>query len=307
MKKSVVIRLIIGIFILLFLIYKIDAAKVYETVKMTSPQALIIFLLLPFLMLFGTSINLFILLKSLKEKVSFSEIVKHNFLSRSVGFYFPGKLGEFSLVYLLRKQVSYGNGTLVVIMDKMITFIVLAIISVLGFFIFFEQGQALRLMLFLIIIFTLFFMSLASDKIRGLVKKYLLRSYAPLFKGFSKNMFYLLKKRKDVILLNLIITFLLWFVLGALIKVIFVLFGHNLALSEVFIIHSIGVLSSAIPISISGIGVRESIAVFLFSRLNVQPEITLGVYLLFLFFSYLIASVIIIINNKKIANIKLKK
>ena len=64
------------------------------------------------------------------------------------------------------------------------------------------------------------------------------------------------------------------------VQLIFYSFGKNVSIVDISFITSIAMLVSLIPISIAGLGVRESIAVYLFNLILVKPEITIIVYLI---------------------------
>ena len=60
------------------------------------------------------------------------------------------------------------------------------------------------------------------------------------------------------------------------------------------------IIISLIPISISGLGVRESAAVYIYSLLNIETSITLTVYIIALLITYLTGAFILLSNLKTI-------
>ena len=59
-------------------------------------------------------------------------------------------------------------------------------------------------------------------------------------------------------------------------------------------------LSALIPISVSGLGIRESIVVYLYYQIGVEPAIVGSVYLMMTFFSYLFSAGVLIYSTKKL-------
>jgi uncharacterized protein (TIRG00374 family) len=80
-------------------------------------------------------------------------------------------------------------------------------------------------------------------------------------------------------------------VIGLVFLVIFVSLGQSIGLTQIIIINSIGIIISLIPITPAGLGVREAVAVLLYSRIGVPGEVTITVYLFFAILNYLTAAI----------------
>ena len=287
MKKVLtnILRFIVGLIIIAFLIYKIDVNKVMGVMSDVNlffifPLVLIIWVIV---LLAGT-INLKLILNSIGEPITFSGLLKKTLLSKSIGAFLPGRLGEGSLIYLLRKKgIVYGKSLVALVIDKLITLAVIGFFSIVAFFIFLRD-YALELSLIFIVVVTILLFCLLSNKIRYLIKRFVLRKYAKLFAGFSKGLFYLLRKKKRVLLLNLLITVLMLVIVSLIIYLLFVYFGLYISPFFILIIHCVGMLSALIPISMSGLGIRESIVVYLYYQIGVEPAIVGSIYLLMAFF-----------------------
>jgi glycosyltransferase 2 family protein len=293
-KVNFIIRMIVGLTALSFLLWKIDLAKVIEALSNTTIFTIGLFLLSVIIMILLTTVNMLFLLNAVGPKLTYKELLHKNMIARAAGFFLPGKLGELSLVHLLKNKMSYGVSSSAIIMDKIITFLVLVIFSSYGFFLYFENKIAVRIFLLFAMALIVAFTTLFTSKSRRIVRKYVLRKYATKFSGFGTSLDSLWKHKKLAILKNIAGTITLWILLAILLKLIFKTFSYTIPFSQVLAIHMIGSLSSLIPVSISGIGVRESIVVYLFHTQGVDSAVTGSIYLLFLFFSYGIATLILL-------------
>lgn len=296
MKKIITItKFFIAFSILFVLFYKIGFKNIIETFKDINLLFVLIYLIFFFIFLLLGSLNIKLLINATNKEIRFIKIIKYCFLSWSIGLFVPGKVGEFSLIYFLKKEnVPIGKGTVICIMDKLITVTVTSLIAVVGFFIFFSKNDISILIFSLVLLFLLFIFSL-TEKGRSLIKKYILKRYAIKFKGFSKTLFYLLKKRVGILFLNFSLTIVRLIVVGITYLIMFLSLGQNINLTYIIMIYAIGIIVSLIPVTPSGLGVREAAAVLLYSRVGVLSEVTITVYLFFNIINYLIASVSLLI------------
>ena len=301
MKKiNLIIRFVISIFIIYFLIDKIGLQNISSNIILIHP---LFFILTVFLIVIGLiigALNLDILLIPIK-KISFRKVFYYNTLSWSLGLFVPGKIGELSLIPFLRKEgILTGHGTVISILDKLISLMVLSLSSVVGFLIFFDLETTLKLMVALSLLVVALLFLIISDMGRNFIKRFILRKFSIKFQGFSKLLFYYFKKQKSIIFLNFIVTIIKWIVNAVILYTLFMAYGENINFLTIFLINSMLMVISLIPISISGLGVRESIAIFIYSTLNINPLITISTHLIPLIISYFIAVLIILFSFKKL-------
>jgi len=133
---------------------------------------------------------------------------------------------------------------------------------------------------------------------RGLITKYLLHKYAIFFKGFSTTLFLFFRKHYMFILLNLLVSFLKWTILAYLYYLLIILFGGEVGFYPVFLITSMSVLVSLVPISLSGLGIRESLAIYLYGLLGVDTAVIMAIQVIYLIFSYLFAAMAVFMHKK---------
>lgn len=310
MKKGLkfFLKLSIGIVILFVLFYKIGFLEICKTIIKVNIYYLILVVLLYIFPFIIATLNIKILLDPIKV-VNFWRLFKYYMLSWSIGLFVPGKIGEFSLIYFLKKaDISVGQGTAVSIIDKIITAITLSFLTVLTFFIFFTAAETIRLILILFVIFMILLFFMVTKIGREIIKKYILRKYAEKFKGFSKTFFYYLKNKKIILFINFILTFVKWILNSVIIAILFLAFDINVNFFYIILITATTTIVSLIPITISGLGVKESVAVFLFNQISVPAEVVVSVFLIFTILSYIVAALscsLTKIGNKRISELDL--
>lgn len=302
MKKVVknVIKLIMGFLIIFFLLYKIGFTDYLKILVTISIGWFLLSLILTVLDQFFAAFNFLILFRALNKKIKFLNLIRYVSLSWALGSVSPGKLGEFGLVWLFknRENIDYGEGLVMAISDKILTLIVLLSLASIGFCIFFDIKLFLFfiLIIFLLLIFSLIIMW--KEKSRNFIKKYFLKSYSKYFTGFSVSLKYLLRKRKKYLFFNLILTYVKWgfFFLSA--YFIFLAFNFTFPYYLIVIFFSLTTIISLIPISFSGLGIREGSGTYLLTLANVPEIIGANVYITITFESYLLAFVYYVMNHR---------
>jgi len=295
------LRVLIGFIIVALLFYKIGFSEVYEVLLTVPISFLIILFLFVFLDMLIAAINLKVLLRPLVNSLKFRVLFSSYIYSWILSFLVPGKLGESSLVYFLRDKVSPKKTTTVFLLDKLITLSILGIFSVIGFLIFFGVLNSLLLLIILILLIALFFVVLSSWRIRKFIRKFILRKYSIFFKGSHSTFFNYLKTKKRHISLNMFIT-IFKLLLNASIFYLFFNFFFNQSINFFFIffITSIGILTSIVPITSNGVGVREFFVLLLYAKLNVDLTLVLSVYSLIILANYVMLGLMLIILSPKL-------
>lgn len=290
---KLLVKTILGIFILGFLLYKVGFGELYITLKGINLVYIPLFLFSTFVELAIGTIALKVLIYCLDKKMGFWRILNYHLRSFSIGLFVPAKLGEVSFIYFLKKDgLDTGKGAVIFVLDKLTTFITLSAVAVIGIFILFEERQSMIILIFLALVFVIILYFIISNSGRDIIKKYILRKYAILFSGFSKTFFYLLKNKPQFILLNFILGFIRWGIAAFSVYTIFLAFGNAPNYFYVWLITPLTILISLIPITIAGLGIRESSAVFLYNIVNVPSYVSASVYFVFTALNYIFACIV---------------
>ncbi len=288
-KQVLLIKLIVGISLIFLLFFKVGIKNIALSLAHINPIYLIPVILIHFISFILTALNFYVLLVPINKKVKFYKVMVSSLIAWTGGMLAPGKLGEFSIVYLLKKDgVEYGEGLAISIIDKLVTFFTLTVISSFALFIFFSVEQAIRVIIICTLIFICIMIIVFAPFSRKLVRKYILRKYEKNFTGFAKTAKIYIKKGWWAVLVNMIFTIIKWVTIAFVMKLIFMSFGLIIPWWIVLLITSATTLISLIPVSISGLGIRESSATFLYSMISIQPVTVVSAYTVMMLINYAI-------------------
>ena len=207
----------------------------------------------------------------------------------------PGGTGELSIIFSLKKRgIQKGDAIFIAIFDKILTLVTYIFICAIGVWFFFLFDQSIKIVL----IFTLIILSIItlfiSNKIRILIKKYILRKYSSHFIGFSKNFHNLIAEKKRYLALNILITFTKSLFSAIVPLILLYLLNIKINLIILLFINTFIVLISMIPITIAGLGTKEVTAIYLFSLLNIDAATAFVVYISIRIILIFIAGIILL-------------
>lgn len=287
------LRLVFGILLLVILFYKLGFAGIYKAISDMNIVQIMIALLISILSIILSAINIKILLLFPDFKIDYKDLIKICSLSWAVGLFFPGRFGEFSIIPLLKKKgLDLEMSATISFIDKLITFLVLSMLTVLAVFIYLPFNQAFNIFIIVLLIVTFKIIIFFTYKGRKLILSLLpkkMRVKFILFSGFLDDF---INHGKALILLNFLFTIVKQFVIGFIMYLMLLSFGIDFPFINTLLIISAITIISLIPISISGLGIRESTAVFLFSLAGVN-EITVGaIFTILLILRYVIGALI---------------
>lgn len=287
MNRKLILQYGFAMVLIAFLIYKANPLNLLDVIQRANPGWLLLSGLLFIAVIIYTSLSLRILFNVL-VKIPFFRWIRYYIPAYSFGMVLPGKLGEFSIAYFLKKEnIRLGESLAIMLMEKIISLIVAVIIAFFGFkllFVNFNMYYYLVAILFLICcgIFAL------SKHGRFIAKK-MLGKYALTLSGFSSAVSKIWRLNKCLIFINGIMLAIRFFFIAFVFRLYFLALGLDIPLIQMVPIFAITALASLLPITPNGIGVRESIGVALFIKLGVAMEFTLGAFMLDLLFNYITA------------------
>ncbi len=281
-KFKTLLKWIISLIIISLLFYKIGPQKIYATILSINPWFLIPVIIISLISQVFLAINISLLLLPFRKKLDFKRMLGHTSLSWSIGNAGIGRIGDLSLLWLLKKNedVDYGTSLAVTMLDKIITIMLRLFLGSLGFLIFFNSKLYLKLLISSSVILAVFMFMASSGLVKDFFRKYILRKKARYLRGFSAAFSELARKQKSLLALNTFIT--LTNILAARLSLyfIFLAFGVHVSLIYVIIISSLVEMLTLIPISISGLGLREAGGAYLYSLIGVPLAVGASVLLL---------------------------
>lgn len=300
---SGIFKIVVSLLILSILIYKLDYHLVIKNLEV-FPLLGILFLILDYLVTVTfNSASLFILLGNTHRVLRFREFLKINWYSFSLGQFSPGRSGELSIVYFLKKKInlSMGRTLAAFIIFKISTLLILLFFTAVALRIYFYNfGVGMRmamveLILGVLAILILVCFAMYHKFTKSIIKKYILKKYAPLLIGFSKALKFLSKRKRLIVAVFVINITKLTYNAFTVVAIGYLL-NQKFPLILVLGINAVIILSSLIPISFSGIGIKESLAIFLFSLMGFSAVIIASIYLIYTA-TYLILNMIVSIYS----------
>lgn len=300
MKIINIARITLGFLILSLLMYKIGLIQIIDVLKTTKIVYVIpaIVAFLSTLILNACKVD--ILLKSLGYKVSFCRLTKCAISAWAIGVITPAKLGEFSIIYFLKNEgINIGKGTAVSLLDRMISLSTISFFAIVGVTFYFTTKKALEFAVLSLILLIIGIILIKSEIIRDFIKKTILKKYSTNFRGFSKTFFFILNHRKGSVLANIIITTIKGMIGALVLYSLFLALDIHIAYYHIFFITAITSLLSLIPITISGLGIKEAGTVYLFGYLlGTSSGIAAGAAILNLIIKYISAAIAMFLFRK---------
>lgn len=237
---------------------------------------------------------LFALFRKLAN-ISYFSFLKAHVFTQSLGAFLPFQIGELSLAIVLRRYgIGPAHAILTILIDKLISLAVLAAVSVWGLSMLdIIPMKSLLLALILCGILVLLLSTIIIAPFNFPVRKYIPQRVFDKFYAICEGA----RKMKGALFANFILTvlrFLLFIPIPP--GLMFLSFGAEVPFTALISISSVAWLVSIIPVSIQGIGTVEISAVYLYSRVGVDDETVLAVYLLARVISFVFHGVLVAIG-----------
>ncbi|MDP7115912.1 MAG: lysylphosphatidylglycerol synthase transmembrane domain-containing protein [Candidatus Woesearchaeota archaeon] len=301
-KLFLYLKILLSALILIFLFNKVGFKNIYTNLINFNILYLIPIIIIVALIFILTNININLLLGPLKKRIKFLTLLKYNGLVYAFSCFFPGRTGDLSMIYFLRKEnIELGEGTVVFLLDRIISFTITSILAIIGFFVFLPPSKGIYAILTLASLLAIGFFLLFNKTGNLLLKKFILRKMSERFKGFRSTYSQFIRYHKKILLLNMTLTFLKIILDSTVIFVLFSSFNTYIPITYIIIIRCMITLATLIPITVNGLGIRESLSVFFYSLLGINSVTVVSVYTLLIIIRYSIALFFILLFfNKKL-------
>lgn len=297
--KGWILKLAVALLIFAAIFSRVGIDQVWDVALGANPVFFGLAFLTLVLSLFLDTINLKILLRPLAH-IGTMKLFRYYLFGWTLGIVTPGKVGEFSISFFLKEKVKVGESTAVYTIVKATTVLALILFSITGFFMFLDFWTALGLVALFMVLWMLCILALLSDWGRGIVKKYVLRGKAAVFEGFSDTFTGYLKRRKRLVILALCFALVRWTVNCVVVYLVFLTFGQAVNFSLLLALYPLATLATILPITFSGLGVREGIFIFATSRAGIAASLSTTVSLFMLVIDYTFVLIILPILLKSI-------
>ncbi len=309
-KKRIIITLL-GVIVLIFLIYKIGLSSLIETLKIFKFNYLLLIILVLLADYILSGINIWIISRPFR-KISLLNSIKYTFFTLFFAVILPGKLADLLLIpFLKREKLNTSQSTIVIFFDKIISLLVKVIFCLIGAIFILKKFNFVFIGIPLITLglILLSLILINSKRIRDLIKKYILKKYSIIWKGFSRNLKNYQKKYKIYLIYDLLITLVKNFIEALLFFLLFLSFGQHTNLIEIFFVFNLLsiIILLASPVGISGLGIRELIGVSTFGIIGVNAAVVFNSFILRIALIYIINLTTFIIYHEDLNLLKKSK
>lgn len=217
----------------------------------------------------------------------------HNYLySWAIGSIFPGKIGDFSLAYMVKDKVRVGESTAIILLDKLVTLLVLTVFGSLSIFLFFRGNDAMNAVLLLAAIWLAGILIVLTSRGRNVLKMLMPKKVLESFAGFSSTMNSFLSEGKMRLCLNLTLTLAKLLLQSTAFVLLFMGLGIQTGIVEIMLITSAATLLSFLPITMGGLGLREGAFAFLALQAGIPLKHSVSASIISTAINYLIVGAI---------------
>jgi glycosyltransferase 2 family protein len=296
MKNSTILKFLAGIAIVAYLVFLVGIGNIiseFQKVNLLYVPAIVIIIIFSVVMRI-INFRLFLLPDEKGRQISLAKLAWINLVSWAAGTFTPGKLGEFSSIYLLKEEgISTGKSAAISVLNKAITIAALFLLAIIGLIKYFGIGSSWKMITALVLILLLPYLLIMNRPAWNLAKRILRRfiqKYEKSFVGFANELQTYLTKRKMLIFYNFLVN-LAWIAVSTLsLMLAFSSIGQDTSFVDVALINSIGTATSLVPITIGGLGLREASAIILFGTIGIGQSITLSAHLIITGIVYILAA-----------------
>ncbi len=296
---ATVLKIAVGAAIILYLIQFVGIGNLYRTILATKlaylPLIAVVFIFS--VAMRGLIFKVLLQPHETKEKkFGLAKLAWISIVSWAAGMFTPGKLGEFSSIYLLKKEgLETGTSAAVSLLNKIITSLTILAFAIVGLIKFLGIKDSLQLIVVFAILTLLPYLAITNRKARELMKKAFgrfLRKHEQHFAGFVSELDSYMTKRKKLLFYSFLIN-VAWIAVSSwLFMLAFAAVGQKVGFIDVVLINSIGTTTSFIPVTIGGTGLREASAIVFFGKLGISNAAILGSHIIIAAVSYTLAGII---------------
>lgn len=279
----IILMLVVTIAIFYWLFSRISFIESMRIIIKSNPYFILLSLLMILVSLFLIIIRWMLIIRSLYPKVRFMDSMISIMSALSLNSILPSKMGDIFKVYYFKEHgVSRVLGA--VFMERIFDIVSLALIVLMG-------SLILDKKIFVYIALAIILAFILSASLIYLLRKKLKESkkYA-LLKNILYSINWIVQRPKKGITL-LLLSLIIWFFSISQIYLLFLAISINVGFLYFSSAIIIAIFVSMIPITIAGMGTRESAIIYLFSSFATN-ETLLAAGLLFSFFRYWLWSII---------------
>lgn len=290
------LKLILGIAIIILLVYRIGAGEILHIILSTNPLVFIVILVAYALNWLMNAFSYFLILSSVGSPVNYPKMLRAFISSWGIGTVIPGKLGDTSIIYFLKRHgASIRNSGVMYIADKGAVFMFYMLSALMAAYMLLPANAYAVIIAFAaFILLMLLFFWLGPN-----ITKCVFRKYDAEFRLFHAALKGVMLKKPLLMVCLTAISAVRWLVLALSFWVLFLMSGQQISLFHVFLISVTINIFALIPFTISGMGFKESASVYLYGLIGVSAGIVMAVSLIYSFATLAIALLAILVMKNE--------
>jgi len=293
-RKNKQIYRIVGVLIFVYILFSIDLNAILHTLYHANLKYILLASLLIIVVTILKSLRWQLLLRVQGIDYSLRDCFIMYYIALYIGTVTPGRVGEFTKVLFLKKDGhSMSKSMFSVFMDRIFDIVLLSVasfVSIFAFITFFDNIDIFSLIINLLLIFAILFILINKMFILSIIK---FAHVIPYFKKYAefleKQMIEFIQEFEKLNLHNIVLTFVItiiaWIIYYVLVYSLALAIDIKISFLYLIACISFSAIITLLPISISGIGTRDAILIFLFSKVGLSGEsavafsiMILGVY-----------------------------
>ena len=200
-----------------------------------------------------------------------------------IHLFIPSNAAELWKSYLLKDHVKYSHTIGCIIIEKLFDVLALSIIGIIGSILIKNYSW---LILFIIMLSTIIIFLLLLPKINPKSEIIFIKKIMNVLDVFN-----MILKKPRIIFLLFINSLLIWLLFTFIIYILFHGIYYKINFPYIMVVYPLSIIIGLIPITIGGIGTRDTAFVYLFNIFGIQQEASFIVSLSYFFISYIIPSI----------------
>lgn len=276
-SRSVLLRALVTFSLLAILLSIVGTASIRDALSQIQPQYIALALPLVILAWFLSGCALWVLFRPfLHTRFSISSFWSPYVTSTFVALWLPGRVGDFSIAWLLRNNSAIALTASLVLVDKLLSIVAIVVCAVLAcyYYVGFAAGVAATASGVAILVGTVHILTnrpATAAALRASPSR-LRRVLAQLARGIRQA---LSKPARSVVAYNLLLKLLRVVVVGLLMVTLVHAFGDSVSFALATVGAAVAQLLALVPISIQGLGIQELAYLYIMQLEGANPAAVL--------------------------------
>lgn len=297
----------IGLTLFVYLLWRFDFQKIYQSILEVNYWYLLILVPVTFLVFYIQTLKWNLILKAQGIIINFFTLFKIQLVGAYYALLTPSKVGNLTKVFYLKGQVpqSLEECSSSAIIDKILEAITLVFLGVISSFFLIERFPNLySRLLFALVILTVVFYIFYSKKRMQFLLRFIFNLIVPeKFKGRLRESFHLFYNtfpQKKILVLPAFLALLNWFLIYSLSYIVALALGIKINFFVFILLLPLAAIAGLLPITILGLGARETALIILFQPYEVTPEKLIAMSILSLILNFVLPALIGLVFSFKL-------